>query len=354
MQATLEPKAPTLSRGTHPAPTLPGQGLMRAMVHEKYGSFDGLGIKNIQKPTAKDGEVVVRVRAAGLHVGDCFAVRGAPYLMRVSTGLFRPKPGIPGFDVAGIVESVGKDVQSFKPGDEVFGAGMGTCADYVSVSESTLAPKPVNLTFEAAASMPTSALAALHALRDVAKIKPGQPVMINGASGGIGTFAVQIAKSMGAEVTGVCSGRNVDLVRSLGADHVIDYTQDDFTRGNRQYDLIFDNVENRTLADCRRVLTPSGTYIPNSGTGAEGMAMFVRLLKPILLSPFVSHSLKRYLSVANQADLMALKELTESGKLTPVIDGTYPLPEVATALAHIEAGHARGKVVVTVSGTRLT
>ena len=207
---------------------------------------------------------------------------------------------------------------------------------------------PANLTLEEAAAIPTSALAALHALRDVGKVQPGQKVLINGASGGVGTFAVQIAKSFGAEVTGVCSTRNVDMVRSIGADHVIDYTQEDFTEGGPRYDLIFDNVENRSLKDCRRALSSNGTLILNSGTGARGIGFWVRLIKPLVLSPFVHQSLRRYLSVPNHKDLVVLKELVESGKIKPVIDKTYPLRETPAALVHIEAGHARGKVVITV------
>ena len=205
--------------------------------------------------------------------------------MRLVTGLLRPKYGVPGFDVAGHVEAVGEHVTQFKPGDEVFGASNGTCAESVLAQQSKLAPKPANLTFVQAAAIPTSALAALHALRDVGKVQPGQRVLINGASGGVGTFAVQIAKSFGAQVTGVCSTTNVDMVRSIGADHVIDYTRDDFTEGRPQYDLIFDNVENRSLSDCRRALAPSGTLILNSGTGAHGVGLLLRLVKPPVLSP---------------------------------------------------------------------
>lgn len=320
---------------------------MKAIVHDTYGSLDVLGVRDIDKPVVKDDEVLVRVHAAGLHIGDCFGVRGAPFAMRMATGLLKPKYGIPGFDVAGQVEAVGSNVTQFRPSDEVFGACNGACAEYASVAEDKLALKPANLTFEQAAALPTSALAALHALRNVGKLQPGQKVLINGASGGVGTFAVQIAKAYGAEVTGVCSTTNVDLVRSIGADRVIDYTQEDFARGGKRYDLIFDNVENRSLSDCRRALTPSGTLILNSGTGAQGIGMLVRLVKPFVLSPFVRQNLRRYLSVPNHQDLVVLKELVESGKLTPVIDKAYPLHETPAALGYIESGHARGKVVVT-------
>jgi NADPH:quinone reductase-like Zn-dependent oxidoreductase len=320
---------------------------MRAIVHDKYGSFDVLRVREIDKPVVKNDEVLVCVQAAGLHVGDCFGVRGAPFAMRLVTGLIRPKHGVPGFDVAGQIEAVGTNVKQFRPGDIVFGACNGACAEYACVAQDKLALKPVNLTFEEAAAVPTSALAALHALRDVGKVQPGQKVLINGASGGVGTFAVQIAKWFGAEVTGVCSTTNVDMVRSIGADHVIDYTQQDFTQGGKRYDLIFDNVENRSLSDSRRALTPAGTLILNSGTGAHGIAMLIRLVKPLVLSPFVRQDLRRYLSVPNHEDLVILKELVESRKLRPVIDRKYPLQETPAALGYIEGGHARGKVVIT-------
>ncbi len=322
---------------------------MKAIVHDEYGPPDDvLELQDVDKPVVKDDEVLVRVHAAGLHVGDCFGVRGAPFVMRMVTGLLKPKHGVPGFDMAGQVEAVGNSVKQFQPGDEVFGACTCTCAEYACAEEDELALKPANLTFEEAAAIPTSALAALHGLRDAGKVESGQKVLINGASGGVGTFAVQIAKSFGAEVTGVCSTRNVDMVRSIGADHVIDYTQEDFTRGGQRYDLIFDNVENRSLPDCRRALAPSGTLILNSGTGAHGIGLLVRLVKPLVLSPFVRQTLRRYLSVPNHEDLVVLKELVESGKLTPVIDKTYLLRETPAALVYVEGGHARGKVVITV------
>ena len=324
------------------------ENTMKAIVQDRYGPLDGLELRDIDKPTVNSDEVLVRVRAAGLHIGDCFSVRGAPFAMRLYSGLLKPKYGVPGYDAAGHVEAVGKDVKRFKAGDEVFGACNGTCAEFASAGEDKFALKPGKLTFEEAAAIPTSALAALHALRDVGKVLPGRTVLIVGASGGVGTFAVQIAKSFGAEVTGVCSTRNVDLVGSIGADHVIDYTQEDFTQGGKRYDLIFDNVENRSLSDCRRALTPGGTLILNSGTGAEGIGMLVRLAKPLVLSPFVSQNLRRYFSDPNHDDLVVLRELVESGKLKPVIDKTYPLSETPAALSYIEGGHARGKVVVTV------
>ena len=322
---------------------------MKGMFQDVYGPPDVLSLRDIAMPVVRAHDVLVHVHAAAVHIGDCFGVRGAPLPMRLATGLFRPKPGVPGFDVAGRVESVGSRVTKFRPGDAVFGAGRGTCAQYASVPEQQLALKPPSLTFEQAAAIPISALAALHGLRDAGNLKSGQRVLINGASGGIGTFGVQIAKAFGADVTGVCGTANAAMVRSLGADHVIDHTREDFTRPGRRYDLVFDNVENRSLSDCRRVLTPDGTLVLNSGSGARGLRLLVRLLLPLALSPFVRQRLRRYLSTPNHADLVVLSELVESGKLRPVIDRTFSLAEVPAALRHIETGHAAGKVVITVS-----
>lgn len=321
--------------------------MMQAIVHENYGSFDLLRPREIDKPAIAADGVLVRVHAAALHVGDCFSVRGAPFAMRFATGLLRPKRGIPGFDVAGRVEAVGEKVTRFRPGDEVFGACEGACAEYVATRADHLAPKPAGIALASAAALATSGLAALHGLRDAGKLQPGQRVLVNGASGGVGTFAIQIAKALGAEVTGVCGPRNVELVRSLGADHVIDYTREDFTQGATKYDLVLDNVENRSLAECRRALTPRGTLVLNSGTGATGLRMLARLLAPLVISPFVRHDLRRYLSMPNHADLLVLRDLVDAGKLEPVIDRTYALHDVPSALAYIEAGHARGKVLVT-------
>jgi NADPH:quinone reductase-like Zn-dependent oxidoreductase len=330
-------------------PLAPGNTTMKAMYQHKYGSPDELKITDIAKPVPAENEVLVRVHAAGLHVGDCFGVRGRPLLMRMATGIFKPKYGVPGFDVSGTVEAVGKQVRRFKPGDEVFGECNGSCAEYVSTGEDKLALKPANLTFAEAAVVPTSALAALHALRDVARIQPGQTILINGASGGVGTFAVQIAKSYGAEVTGVCSTTSGDMVRSIGADHVIDYTEEDFAQGGQRHDFIFDNVENRSLSDCRRALKPNGTLILNSGTGAKGIGLLIRLFKPLVLSPFVRQNLRRYLSVPNHKDLLVLKELIDSGKVVSVIDQRFAFNEVPTAIRYLEKGHTRGKVVVAIS-----
>lgn len=319
---------------------------MKAVIQDQYGSPDLLEVREIDTPDVGTDQVLVRVHAAGLHAGDCFGVAGAPWPIRLMTGLFKPKHGVPGFDLAGTVAAVGADVTRFQPGDEVFGASEHTCADFALAGEDGLAPKPANLTFVEAAAVPTSALAALHGLRDAGSLQPGQNVLINGASGGVGTFAVQIAKFLGASVTGVCSTTNVDLVRSIGADRVIDYTREDFAAGGARYDLILDNVENRSLSDCRRALTPGGTLLLNSGTGARGLGFMVRLVKPLLLSPFVRHNLRRYLSVPCHADLVVLRDLLESGAVAPVIDRTHPLHEAPAALRHIADGHARGKVVI--------
>ena len=319
---------------------------MKAIVYDSYGPFEALAVREIAQPAVEPGEVLVRVRAAALHVGDVFSVRGSPFMMRLATGLRKPKYGVPGFDLAGEVAATGKNVTRFRPGDAVFGACHGSCAEFARTSAEELAPKPEALDYVQAAALPTSGLAALHALRDVAKLQRGQTLLINGAAGGIGTFAVQIAKSYGAEVSGVCSTRNVELVRSLGADHVIDYTREDFTQRVGYYDVILDNVENRSLTERRRALRPKGMLICNSGTGAHGLPMLIRLLKPLVLSPFVRHELRRYLSTPNAADLSVLGELVQRGVLKPVIDRTYTLDDTPAALAHIESGHARGKVVV--------
>ncbi|EMI17454.1 alcohol dehydrogenase zinc-binding domain containing protein [Rhodopirellula maiorica SM1] len=311
-----------------------------------YGSPDLLSLREIEVPVPAKHEVRVRVHSAALHVGDCFGVRGKPLLMRMETGLRKPKHGIPGYDVAGYVDAVGEDVTRFQVGDQVFGSCQGACAELVCTGEDTLALKPSEITFEQAAAVPTSGLAALHALRDVAKVQARQSVLIIGASGGVGTFAVQIAKSLGAEVTGVCSTPNVDLVRSLGADHVFDYTREDFAESGRRYDVIFDNIENRSLSDCRRALTPTGTLILNSGTGAQGVSFLVRLLKPLLISPFLRQRLCRYLSTPNAADLSVLAEMLKSAAITPVIGRTYSLIETADAIRHIETGRAKGKTII--------
>lgn len=323
--------------------------MMKAVVYDHYGSLDVLALKQIAVPTFAEDQVLIRVHAAGVHIGDCFGVHGTPFPIRMVSGLLRPSYGVPGFDLAGTVEAVGKSVRDLKPGDAVFGAGIGSCAELAVARPSALAPKPASLTFQQAAAIPTSATAALRALREVGKVRRGDRVLINGASGGVGSFAVQIAKSMGAEVTGVCGPKNVELVRSLGADRVIDYSQQDFTQDAARYDLIFDNIENHPLRDCRRALTPTGTLILNSGTGAAGFQMFRRLFAPLLLAPFVRQKLRRYVCAANRPDLLALTALVDAGQLRPAIDRTYPLAQTREALTHIESGRAAGKVVIAIA-----
>lgn len=323
---------------------------MFAIVQDRYGGPELLALREIERPPVREGDVLVRVRAAGLHVGDVFAVRGAPFPVRFMSGLRRPKLGVPGFDVAGTVEAIGGRVSRFAPGDQVFGVcrwpASGACAEYAIAAEDGLARIPDGLTMDEAAALPTSASAALHGLRDAGRLAAGQRVLINGASGGLGTFAVQIARALGAEVTAVCGPTNVELVRSLGAHHVIDYTREDFTRGSARYDLVLDNVENHSLAACRRVLTPTGTLLLNSGTGANGLRFLVRLVRPVLLDPFVRHRLRRYFSNPRTGDLETLAAMVVEGSLRPVIGATYPLAETADAVRAIEGGHMRGKVVV--------
>ena len=318
---------------------------MKTIVQNGYGSPDVLELKEIDRPAVEDNDVLVRVYATSIHAGDYFTMRGQPFAVRLAFGLSKPKGNyVPGYDVAGRVEAVGKGVTRLQPGDEVFGACSGGCAEYVCTAEDNLVLKPANVTFEQAAPIATSASAALHGLRDAGKVRSGQKVLINGASGGVGTFAVQIAKSYGAEVTGVCSTRNVDLVRSIGADHVIDYTQEDFTQGGPRYDLILDNVANHSLSDCRRALTPNGLLVPNSGHSGMGY-----VIKSFVSSLLVGQQGRPYLSTPNHQDLSVLKDLVEAGKVTPVVDRTYPLSQVPEAMAYIGEGHARGKVVITVA-----
>jgi NADPH:quinone reductase-like Zn-dependent oxidoreductase len=322
--------------------------MMKAIVYERYGSPDVLELKEIDTPVVEEDQVLVRVQAASVNPLDWHRMRGRPYVMRASEGLAKPKNNGLGADVAGRVEAVGRNVTQFQPGDEVFGMSLRTCAEYVCVSEHGLALKPANLTFEQAAAVPVAASTALQGLRDKGQIQPGQKVLINGAAGGVGTFAVQIAKSFGAEVAGVCSRRNVDMVRSIGADQVIDYTREDFTQGGQLYDLIFDSVGNRSLSDCRRVLKPDGFLVVVGAPDGRWLGPLVRLLKALLLSPFVSQKLVAFLSKRSKDDLVVLKELIEAGKVTPVIDRRYPLSEVPAAIRYLEEGHAQGKVVITV------
>lgn len=323
---------------------------MKAITYDKYGSPDVLQLQEIDKPVVNDDEVLVRVRAAAVHPGDWLVLTGQPHFIRLIFGLRRPRKSIPGFDLAGNVEAVGKNTTEFQPGDEVFGGCKdGTCAEYVSVSEDALALKPAGLTFEQAGAVPTSGVAALRTVRDGAKVQAEHTVLINGASGGVGTFAVQIAKSLGAEVTGVCSERNADMVRSIGADHVIDYTQEDFAQGEKRYDFILDNVGNYSLSDLRRLLTPSGTLIPNNGTsGGRWFGTVGRTVGALVLSLFLRRQGRPVVAEPRKEDLVALKELIEAGEVTPVIDRTYALSETAEAMTYVGEGHARGKVVITV------
>jgi len=323
--------------------------MMKAIVQKKFGSPDDvLELQEIDKPVVKDDEVLVRVHAASIHIGDSYGMRGVPYLMRPVFSLSRAKNRVPGTDIAGTVEAVGKSVTQLRPGDEVFGWCKGAFAEYVSVSEDALALKPANLTFEQAGAVGVSAFTALQALRDQGKVQPGQRVLITGASGGVGTFAVQIAKSLGVEVTGVCSTRNVDMVRSIGADQVIDYTQEDFTRNGQRYDLILDNVGNHSLSDTRRPLTPTGTLLANGAAVSGWVGGLGRPAKAFVLSLFVRQQGRPFVSLPNKEDLATLKELAEAGKVTPVIDRTYPLSETHEAMAHVGEGHAQGTTIITV------
>ncbi len=315
---------------------------MKAIVQDAYGAADAvLELQEIDKPAVKDDEVRVRVHAASVHIGDWLIMRGDLYVLRLATGLLRPKQRVPGGDIAGTVEAVGNDVKRFQPGDEVFGWCQGGFAEFASAAEDHFVLKPANVTFEQAAAVGGSAFTALHAVRDQAKVQPGQKVLINGASGGVGTFSVQMAKSFGAEVTGVCSTRNVFTVRSIGADHVIDYTQEDFTQSGQRYDFILDIAGNRSLSDYRRVLTPDGTLIPIGGP-----ASLSRPLKMFVVSLFVRQQGRPFVSMANSDDLVVLKKLVDSGDIKPVIDRTYPLSETPEALRYIGEGHARGKIVI--------
>jgi NADPH:quinone reductase-like Zn-dependent oxidoreductase len=325
---------------------------MKAIVQDKFGSPDDLPeLKEIDKPVAADDEVLVRVRAATARwAWDIPA--GLRYIGRIVVGLSKPRNNVPGLEMAGQVEAVGENVTQFRPGDEVFGWCKGALAEYVSVPEDKLALKPANLTFAQAAVVPFSGFTALQGLRDKGQIQPGQKVLIIGASGGVGTFAVQIAKSFGAEVTGMCSTKNLDLVRSIGADHVIDYTQEDFTQSERRYDLILDMAGDRPLSDYRRALSPRGTLVMVGSSGSSSghlyLRGFSRWLKAFVLSATGRQRLLAFLQTRSKEDLVAVKELIEAGKLTPVISAHYPLSEVPKAIRHFEEGHAIGKVVVTV------
>lgn len=323
---------------------------MKAIVQDRYGSPDVLQLRDLDAPAIGDDDVLVRVHAAGVDPGVWHLMTGLPYLVRImGFGLRRPKMRVPGMDVAGYVESVGKNVTQWQAGDAVFGACNGSFAEYASAGADKLAPKPTNLTFEQAAAVPTSALTALQGLRDKGEVQAGQGVLIVGASGGVGTFAVQLAKALGAEVTGVCRTAKMDLVRSIGAHHVIDYTRHDFADGARRYDVILDSGGNRSLSQLRRALTPRGTLVIVGGEGGDRwIGGTDRQLRALVLSPFVRQRLRTFIAVVRQEDLRKLKALIEAGNVTPVIDRTYSLEEAPDAVRHLEAGRTRGKVVVSV------
>ena len=327
---------------------------MKAVRYHRYGGPDVLELQEVDTPAAGDGALLVRVRAASVNPLDWHFMRGAPYLVRMMAGLSRPKPSASrlGADMAGTVEAVGQNVTGFQPGDEVFGGleERGTLAEYISVrADAVVLQKPAGLTLEQAAAVPVAAFTALQALRDKGRVQSGQKVLINGASGGVGTFAVQIAKALGAEVTGVCSTANVGMVASIGADHVVDYTREDFTRAERRYDLLIDIAGNRSLAETRRVLAPKGALVvvggPNKG---RWIGPFGRTIRMLLQSPAVSQRMVSFLAHQNRDDLAVLRELLDAGKVTPVIDRAYRLNQVAEAVRYLETGHARGKVVITV------
>ena len=322
---------------------------MKAIVQDMYGSPDVLELREIDKPEIGDRDLLVRVHAAAVDRGVWHLMTGLPYLVRLVSGLRAPKARVPGMDVAGRVEAVGKDVTRFQPGDEVFGTGHGSFAEYASAREDRIAPKPANLTFEQAATVPVSGFTAFQGVRDVGKVQPGHKVLIIGAAGGVGTFAVQLAKAFGAEVTGVCSTTKVDLVRSIGAGDVIDYTRDDFAETGQRYDLILDIAGNRSLSHLRRALTPKGTLVIVGGEeGGRWFGGIDRQLRAHMLSPFVGQRPGTFISKENSEDLVVLKEFIEAGKLTPVIDRTYPLREAPEAIRYLEKGQARGKVSITV------
>jgi NADPH:quinone reductase-like Zn-dependent oxidoreductase len=325
---------------------------MKAIVYHEFGSPDVLRLEEVDKPVPNDNQILIRVRAVSVNPLDWHYMEGTPYLGRlVEFGLLQPKVARLGVDYAGTVEAVGKDITQFKPGDEVYGNRFGAFAEYVVASEKALALKPANLTFEQAASVPVAAVTALQALRDKGRVQPGQKVLINGASGGVGTFAIQVAKSFGAEVTGVCSGRNAEMVRSIGADHVIDYMKEDFTKSNQRYDLILDNVGNRSLLECRPVLNPRGIDVVIGGGGVNDgrwTGPLVGVIKILVLKRFVTQEMSMMLAEMNRKDLTILADLIQTGKVKPVIDRAYTLSQLPEALAYLEEGHARGKVVITV------
>src|SRR3954464_5423702 len=321
---------------------------MKAIRKCEYGS---VSLREVEKPILTDNQILIKVRAASLNAADGHLLRGS-FLMRPFSGMRKPKDSRFGIDCAGTVEAVGKDVTEFKPGDDVFGVANGAIAEYACAAERTLVPKPENITFEQAGSVGVAGLTALQGLRDQGNIQPGQKVLVNGASGGVGTFAVQIAKAFGAEVTAVCSSRNLEQARSIGADHVIDYTKEDFTKGDQRYDVIFDNVGNHSIAERRRVLAPNGTCVlAGMGSAGKHEGQWSRIsgnLKSFFVSPFIPQKFKMYIAKTLKADLIVLRDIMQQGKLTPVIDRQYPMTQTAEALRYLEDGHARGKVVISI------
>jgi NADPH:quinone reductase-like Zn-dependent oxidoreductase len=321
---------------------------MKAIVQDEYGSADVLRFEDVERPVAGRGEVLIRVIAASAFIGDWHVMTGTPYAIRLVSGLRTPKQRVRGQDVAGEIEAIGDDVHAFRPGDEVFGIGNGTFAEYATARPDKIAPKPANLGFEEAATVPTTGCTALQGIRDVGKVRSGQRVLVIGAAGGVGSFAVQIAKALGAQVTGVCSTSKVELVRSIGADEVIDYTRQDITDGTRRYDVIFDTAGNRPASQLRRALTPKGTLVLAGGEGGGRWLGMGRVVRAKAMSPFVGQKMTNFLGRPNGKNLVVLKELIEAGKIKPVIGSRYPLRQVPAAIAEIEAGHGRGKVVITV------
>ena len=324
---------------------------MKAAIYTSYGPPDVVQITDVEKPVPKDNDVLIKVRAASVNPLDWRLMKGEPRAMRIMARLLKMPIGRPGVDMAGEIEAVGSNVTQFKPGDAVFGAARGAFAEYVSTRESGIASKPANVTFEQAASVNVAGLTALQGLRNHGKIRQGTKVLINGAAGGVGTFAVQIAKVFGAHVTGVCSTRNVDMIRSIGADEVIDYTRNDFTRGEQRYDLILDCVGNHSFSECRRVLNPEGRCIMIGAPHDVSMiGLLAPMIKTLVVSPFTSQKAVMFIAKASQNDLKLLGEFIASGKLEPVIDSTYSLIEAAEAVRRVEEGHARGKVIITLDG----
>ena len=321
---------------------------MKAIVQDRYGSADVLRLEDIDTPIARGGDVLIRVGAASAFIGDWHIMTGTPYAIRLVSGLRAPKQHVLGQDLAGTVEAVGDDVTQLRVGDELFGVGVGAFAEYATARPDKLAPKPTNLSFEEAATVPTTGCTALQGLRDAGKVRAGQTVLIIGAAGGVGSFAVQIAKAFAAHVTGVCSTSKIELVRSIGADEIIDYTREDIADGTRRYDVIFDTAGNREVSSLRRALTPKGTLVLAGGEGGGRWLGMGRVIRAKAISPFVGQRMTNFLGRPKAEDLLVLKDLVETGRVTPVIGARYPLSDVPNAIRELGAGHGRGKVVITV------